>query len=233
MNLTELWEYYSEETTFNFSSIESLLSDNTVDISFKQGSTVIYRGDFPDYIYFIKQGKVAGIRDYEDGNDYHYFELDHTNGCIGLLELLGRREEYIATVTCLTDVIAVRVNASTLYQLIMTHDSLLRRCTSLLASDLYKRSGNDGLLYRYKGIDRLRYYLVKRYEEQFVREGEVELVITESYEEIATKLGLSIRTVGRSAQQLKHANEISNTKRTLAMTYNQFQQLKHKLKGIQ
>lgn len=232
MNLTDLWEYYSQETTFNFSSIEPLLSDNITEVSFKQDNAIIYRGDFPDYIYFIKQGKVAGIRDYEDGNDYNYFELDHTNGCIGLLEILGKREEYIATVTCLTDVVAIKVSAATVYHLIMTHDSLLRRCTSLLASDLYKRSGNDGLLYRYKGIDRVRYYLIQRYDEYYVKKGEMELIITESYDEIAKKIGVSVRTIGRSIQHLKKTEEISNNKRILSVNYDQFKKLNVELRRI-
>ena len=48
-----------------------------------------------------------GLRDYEDGSDYSYFQVDKTNGNIGLLEIMSRREQYIATITCLTKVTAV------------------------------------------------------------------------------------------------------------------------------
>lgn len=159
-----MWEKYAVETEINFSVISDYIGEYGTEFVFKPNSMIISRGDFPDNVYFIKEGIAVGLRNYEDGRDYSYFQVDKTNGNIGLLEVLSRKEQYIATITCLTEVTAVRIDSAFVYELIMSNLSLLRRCSVLLAEDLYSRSGNDGILYHYKGIDRIRYYLIQYYE---------------------------------------------------------------------
>ncbi|MEI3611907.1 hypothetical protein [Pseudogracilibacillus sp. SO30301A] len=90
---------------------------------------IISRGDFPNHVNFLIDGVAIGLRDYEDGKDYNYFQVDKTNANIGLLEVLSRKKKYIATITSLTKVIQVRVDSAIVYELIMSDTSLLRRCT--------------------------------------------------------------------------------------------------------
>ena len=120
---------------------------------------------FPQEVFFILEGTAAGIREYADGNEYSYFQLDKSNGSIGLLELFARKDRYVATIVSLTKMKLMKINSEVVYGAIMEDVSLLRRCTVLLADDLYQRSGNDGILYYFQGIDRVRYYLTSYYEE--------------------------------------------------------------------
>ncbi|WP_339226807.1 Crp/Fnr family transcriptional regulator [Oceanobacillus sp. FSL K6-2867] len=224
MDLKKMWEKYAVETEINFSVISDYIGEYGTEFVFKPNSMIISRGDFPDNVYFIKEGIAVGLRNYEDGRDYSYFQVDKTNGNIGLLEVLSRKEQYIATITCLTEVTAVRIDSAFVYELIMSNLSLLRRCSVLLAEDLYSRSGNDGILYHYKGIDRIRYYLIQYYEKN---KGQTDIVsITDYYKDIASQVGLSVRTVGRSIKQLKKMNEISSIDRKLSLSEQQYMKMK-------
>ncbi len=221
-----MWDKYAVETEFNLSIISDFISEHGTEIVFKPNSVIISRGDFLNDVYFIKEVIAVGLRDYEDGSDYSYFQVDKTNGNIGLLEVLSRKEQYIATITCITEVTAVRLDSAFVYQLIMSNLSL-RRCTVLLAEDLYNRSGNDGIFYHYKGIDRLRYYFIRYYENN---RGQTDSVsINVYYKDIASRLGISVRTVGRSIKQLKQRNELSSTDRKLTMSKQQYAKMKQSI----
>lgn len=154
------------------------------------------------------------------------FRWSKTNGNIGLLEVISRREKYIATITCLTKVTLIKVDSAMVYQLIMSDISLLRRCSVLLAEDLYSRSGNDGLFYHYQGIDRVRYYLTRYYEDKAMKQATDSIYIGDYYKDIASQTGISLRTVGRSIQKLKALDEITGLNRKLMMTKQQYIKMK-------
>lgn len=231
MKLKKMWEKYDAETEFNFSVISDFIDEFGTEVVYEPNSVIISRGDFPNYVYFVKKGIAVGLRDYEDGNEYYYFQVDKTNGNIGLLEIMSRRERYIATITCLTKVTAVRIESALVYQLIMSNISLLRRCSMLLAEDLYSRSGNDGIFYQYKGIDRVRYYLIRYYENSKNSRVMGSIYINDYYKDIANQIGVSIRTVGRSIKQLKELNEITISNRKLTMSKRQYIKMKHSING--
>ncbi|WP_205527778.1 Crp/Fnr family transcriptional regulator [Listeria costaricensis] len=224
-HLREKWQQYGNETIFNYSKIQAKLTDEYPEVCFEPNEKVVVRGDFPVYIYFIISGILVGVRDYEDGNEYEYFQLGQQNGSIGLLELLAKKEQMVATVTCLSKVKAVRVPADVVYEWIMEDMELLRLSANLLAVDLYHCSNNSGLFYRFEGVDRLRYFLAGYYEEQVrVEKGIVE--VSETREKIGNKLGMSVRTVGRSLKKLRDNQEIINKERKIYIGPEEHQRLK-------
>lgn len=227
MELKKAWEAYREEDNFHYDFLPDLLKQRGERIVFEPKTMIVSRGEFPDSIYFIRSGTVAGIREYSDGNEYSYFRLNQKNGSIGILEVLARKEQYIATIVSVTKVTAIRVDAADVYRAIMTNVSLLRRCTALLAQDLYQRSGNDGILYYLQGIDRVRFYLVTYYEENQGREkDETETVTVQAeYQEIASRIGVSVRTVGRNIRKLKETDEIVSCKKKIQISYEQYKRM--------
>lgn len=112
------------------------------------------------------------------------------------------------------------------YEEIMSDITLLRRCTTLLAGDLYKRSGNDGLLYYFRGIDRVRFYLVTYFEEHVVKDvSGTSVQVHAEYQDIAARIGVSVRTVGRNVQKLKEYGEISSRKKKIVISKDQYHML--------
>lgn len=226
--LKKMWQTYGSEKHFNYTKIQERLGENYSTVKFRANEPIVMRGDFPEYIYFIRSGIAVGIRDYEDGSEYDYFQLDETNGSVGLLEVLAQKEEIIATITCLTDVEVVRVSSATVYQWIMEDLELLRLSANLLADDLYHRSGSDGLFYQLDGVDRLRHFLVEYYDKQ-MRNAEELVEIKEFREKIGNKLGMSVRTVGRSLKKLRENQEIVSIDRKIYVGPKERQQLKKNL----
>lgn len=212
--LRKMWLLYGNEKRFNYTTIQDRIEEHHPIIKFKANEQIVMRGDFPEFIYFIRSGIAEGIREYEDGSEYDYFQLDETNGSIGLLETLARKEKIIATITCVKDVEAVRVPSAAVYQWIMQDLDLLRLSANLLADDLYHRSGSDGLFYQLEGVDRLRYFLVEYYDQR-VKNTEDFIEVKEMREKIGNKLGMSVRTVGRALKKLRDNHEIISKDRKI------------------
>ena len=229
MSLNKMWEKYANETEFNFLVISEFINEFGTELVFEPNSVIAFRGDFPSHVYFLKEGIAIGLRDYEDGSDYNYFQVDEKNGNIGLLEVMSRKEQYVATITCLTEVTAVRVDSALIYQLIMSNISLLRRCSVLLAEDLYSRSGNDGIFYKYSGLDRVRYFFIKCFENSEESKATGSIHINDYYKDIANQIGVSVRTVGRSIKQLKELDEVSSFNRKLTISKRQYTKMKRSI----
>lgn len=204
MELKQMWQKFEQAEKLNYKVIEPYLSKKGLTRRYSPGDQIISRGEFPQYIYFIIDGTAVGQRLYENGNEYHYFQVDYRNGNLGLLEILSKKENYVATVTCLTEAEVIQVRSTEVYEIIMSHLELLQKCTFLLADDLYQSSEKEGQQY-YSGIDRLRLFLL----DYFVKNEKDRKVLVEmSYEEISSRIGVSARTVGRSIKKMKELDEV-------------------------
>lgn len=224
MKLEKLWRKYKSDGDFNLQALPESLVKQGVLVEYEKNSILVSRGERPDYIYFIQEGMVAGIREYANGNTYSYFQLNSTNGSVGLMEILAGKEHYIATLSTITRVKALRINAALVYQTIMEENELLRKCINLLADDLYMRSGNDGIMYYMSGLDRVRFFLLTYYEgHQKNSEGDV--LVEAEYQDIANGIGMSIRTVGRNLQKLKETGELKNIQKKIIMGKQQYEKL--------
>lgn len=213
--LEKQWEKY-EGTDVNLSIFPEEMIKQGKTVIFPPHKIVVSRGEFPTYLYFIKSGRTVGSRDYADGNEYSYFQLDHRNGNIGLIEILAKKDKYIATVKSVTEMEALRIESEIVYRYIMENPEMLRRCITFVARDLYMRSGNDGILYYLDGLNRLRHYLLDYYETH--KEQGRQIVVTAEYQDIARRLGVSIRTVGRSIRKLKDNKEIMSVNKKIVLT---------------
>ena len=226
MKLKDLWNYYSEDGIFNFSALPEELAARGSKIEYQPNSIVVSRGDFPENIYFILEGVVAGVREYSNGNTYSYFRLDPSNGSIGLLEVLAKREKYIATIVTVTKVKALRLDSAIVYHEIMENISSLRKCSNMLSDDLYQRSGNDGVMYYLSGLDRVRYFLTNYYASHPEKRNEKgQMFVDAAYQEIANAIGMSIRTVGRNLQKLRDFGEIKSEKKRILIGEKQYEKL--------
>lgn len=230
MNLENEWEKYKNSVEFNRNALPEQVLHQGVHEEYEPNSILVSKGECPDHIYFLEEGLVAGIREYANGSTYSYFQLNSENGSIGLLEILARQKEYIATVSTITKVKVLKIDSAIVYRAIMEDVELLRKCTHLLAGDLYKRSGNDGILYYMSGIDRIRFFLISYYEghkEKWDKKGELQ--IPAEYQEIANGIGMSIRTVGRNLQKLKASGEIKDVPKKIIIGRKQYKKLRENI----
>lgn len=224
MELTAQWQKHCHETKFNYSILPPELKAQGEPLVYSPKEFIISQGEFPRYIFFIIEGIALGTRNYSDGNEYNYFQIDKDNGNIGLLELFARKSAYVATVISMTEVKAVRMESALVYDYVMNHMDMLRRCLTLVAEDLYKRSGNDGIFYYLDGLDRVRYYLVNYYDAHKTESSHI-VTVNAEYQDIANSVGISLRTVGRSIRTLKEQKEISSVRKKTTITTEQYDTL--------
>ncbi|SET92515.1 Crp/Fnr family transcriptional regulator [Lacrimispora sphenoides] len=221
MDLKKEWEKYEKEIEFNYSVLPDEMKSRGELITYAPKQFIVSQGEFPQYIYFIKEGIALGTRNYSDGNEYNYFQIDKNNGSIGLLELFARKDAYVATIISMTEVKAVRMESAAIYAYVMNHIDMLRRCLALVSDDLYKRSGNDGIFYYLDGLDRVRYYLVNYYDAH-KKETTDTVTVEAEYQDIANSVGISLRTVGRSLRKLKDREEINSIRKKLIITKEKY-----------
>lgn len=209
MAIEERWKRYAHETVFNFSILPKQIQCKGTEITFGPKQFIVLRGDSLKYIYFLISGTALGTRNYEDGNEYNYFLVDSSGGNLGLLELFARKKEYVASILCTTEVKAVRMNAEIIYDYIMENKEMMHRCITLLAEGLYEESGNNGRFYYLDGINRVRHFFVDYYNEH-LKGRQKKITVYAEYQDIASTVGISVRTVGRSIRQLKDSGEIQS-----------------------
>lgn len=219
MQLQQLWKKYSPYNQFNLSILPEKIKNQGVRLTYEPHSLIISRGEFPKYIYFIESGVALGSRDYKDGNSYYYFQITSKTGSVGLLEVLAHEPRTIATIVANTRVTVLRISSAVIYEYLMTHPDMLYNCAYIVSHDLYQRSGNDGILYYQRGIDRVRFYLVQYYM-LYASNGQKILVETD-YQTIASNIGTSVRTVVRSIQKLKDLGEITSVRKKIYVSRKQ------------
>lgn len=224
MNLEALWKQYEEEAVFNYSILPDEIKKHGIPVHFQPKQFIVSRGEKVKYVYFVISGTAVGMRNYADGNEYNYFVVDKDNGNIGILEIFARESEYIASIICNNDMETMRVEASVIYDYVMKDESMMRRCLSLVARDLYKRSANDGRFYFLDGLNRVRYYLIEYYNE-YRDGGAGRIFVNKEYREIASSVGISVRTVGRSIQKMKESREIYSRDRKLYIGEKEYRHL--------
>lgn len=223
MDLHSEWAKYQDEVNFCYDVLPDTLRDSGTELTFHPRHLIVTRRDFPQYIYFIISGKALGTKYFANGNEFSYFELTKRNGSIGLLEILARKEEYVATIMAVTEVKALRMDAALVYRSIMSNMELLRRSTTLVAQDLYTRSASDGRFYYVDGLNRVRWFLADYYA---MNRGQHETIpVMAEYRDIAISVGISVRTVGRSIQYLRNTGEILVRKKKIFLSNEAYQKI--------
>lgn len=224
------WEKYSEEK-LKLSILPEEIRNFGVTVHFEKDDFLIYRGEFPEYIYFVNSGTVRVFRDFGEGNEYSYIQANKRNDIVGLLEVMAMESKYTATVKCVTDVEAIRFDSVVIYRMIMSDVRMLRRCIRFLAVDFYATSENIGVLYYLRGVDRVRFYLVDYYNEH---KGIGDKVTLETgYKDIASQIGCSVRTVGRDMKVLKDKGEVCSENRKIVISGIQAEKMSGRIFDIE
>ena len=221
--VSELWKKYNNQQHYNIDILPEEIKNKGVYIRFSPGMPIVNQGDSPEFIYFILSGICLGTREYSDGNRYLYFTEDRSKGALGLLEILAQKPEIVATVIAKTEVEALKINSAIIYNHIMNSPQMLQCCIRQLANDFYNNTGEHGILYYLRGIDRVRYHLAKYYEHHSINSESV--LIDEEYLPMANSIGISVRTVVRSIAELKKRGEITSINKRIYISEKQYQDL--------
>ncbi len=221
--LSRLWDRYNENIIFDYTILpEEILNKGHI-ITYEPESVILLMGDEVEHIYFIKSGTVRGIRQFDNGNDFQYFECTSENGYVGLLELLARKERYAASLTAKTRVEMFQLDIAPVYDYIQNHVEALRAAVYVLARDFYRLSGSTGNYFYKDGLSRVACFLEEYYREH--AQAQETVTIFQTYQDIAGKTAVSLRTAGRSIQALKEKGMLSSSRKRLTLSFGQYQKL--------
>lgn len=244
MNLESLWEKYESDVGFNLNCLPEEVRRQGRIVCFQPHQVIVSKGETLRYLYFIRSGQAIGQREYANGKELTYFRVQPEAANLGLLELLSRNRTIVATVIAMTEVKAVRIDAAVIYDLVMNDVHMMRRCLTLIAADFYRESGTSGRYYYVEGINRIRYFLLERYnqvQQDYAKNPRLygsdipkgKICIDSSYDEIANSTGLSVRTVGRCLHKLRDKGEIHSIHQKICIGAEELEKIGEQLQKAQ
>ena len=75
----------------------------------------------------------------------------------------------------------------------------------------------------------MRYYLTSYYEEHKAEQTSGKVIVLAEYQEIASSIGVSVRTVGRNLRKLKEGQEIGSFRKKITVTEEQYRKMLNNL----
>lgn len=198
----ELYEALSEDrdTQEFLKKIPESLRKLEIPVMFEKGTTVILKDDKTNYAYFVLSGELQVRTEFMDGNEYRFSNMENYS-VIADLEVLSGMYVNAVTVEAKEDTLALRVPIEDFAAELKTNIDFLYMVSSQMARKMFASSYNRGKNLYKRGIDKVISYLVDHYEVHCLDEDYY--VIENTREEIASELGVNVRTVNRSIQSLK------------------------------
>lgn len=198
----ELYEVLSKdrETQEFLKKIPETLRRLEIPVMFEKGTTVILKDDKTSYAYFVLSGSLLVQTELLDGNEYRFSNMEN-HSVIADLEVLSGMYVNAVTVEAEEDTLALRVPIEDFAAELRTNIDFLYMVSSQMAKKMFASSYNRGKNLYKRGIDKVISYLVDHYEANCLDEDY--FVIENTREEIASELGVNVRTVNRSIQSLK------------------------------
>ena len=198
----ELYETLSEDrdTQEFLKKIPESLRKLEIPVMFEKVTTVILKDDKTSYAYFVLSAALRVQTEFLDGNEYRFSYMDN-HSVIADLEVLSGMYVNAVTVEAEEDTLALRVPVEDFAAELKTNLDFLYMVSMQMAKKMFTSSYNRGKNLYKRGIDKVINYLVDYYESNCLEEDF--LVIEKTREEIASELGVNVRTINRSIQSLK------------------------------
>ncbi|NLI54623.1 MAG: Crp/Fnr family transcriptional regulator [Clostridiales bacterium] len=222
--LEDVWNRFDVSYGTALDLLPAALNPRCQRKKYAPGDVIVSEGDSLAYVFFIESGTVDGMKCFESGKDYQYFILDRFNGAIGLLELFSRQRTIIATIVAKTNVSILRIPADELYVFAMNDLPLLRKISCHIANDLYRDSGLNGKLFYLSGLERVCFYLTDYFQKNAYPQPFV--VVRQSYQTIASHIGVSQRTVVRAMRDLRAHGLCSMSGKHIRISKEQAEQIR-------
>lgn len=205
-----------------FQNISKRLYQNAVPVFMKKGGILIQKGEKADCAYYIVSGKVYVQSEFLDGNVYQFSYLGK-GAIVSDIEVLSGTYINAATLIVAEDMLALKIPIKLFAEELRTNLDFLYHVSTSMANKMYNSSYERGQNLLKKGIFKVVLYLIRCYEMDELEEETVKIRKTRPV--IASEIGISIKTLNRSIEQLHEKNQISIERGKITINEKQFQQL--------
>jgi len=187
---------------------------------FKPESFILRKGDLLDNIYFLLQGTVNVLNEFEEGDSFHFAQVNSFN-ILGEIEFLAQEKIIAATCMAKTICLTIQIPLKNMEKWICDDNQFFHFIVKALAKKNYEASLNRGIELMYPIKHLLKIYLIK----QLKIEGNYSVILGKSRKNISEELGISVRSVNRAVHDLKAKNMISIEKGKIYVSKSQYSEI--------
>lgn len=205
-----------------FQNLSKRLYQSSVPVFIRKGGILIQKGEKTECAYYIVSGKVYVQSEFLDGNIYQFSYLGK-GAIISDIEVLSGTYINAATLIAAEDTLVLKIPLKLFAEELRTNQDFLYHVATTVATKMYRSSYDRGSNLFKRGIYKVVLYLIRAYE---MDEQEAETVkIRKTRPEIASEIGISIKTLNRSLDRLKDEKKISGEKGKILISEEQFKDL--------
>lgn len=202
--------------------LSNRLYQNAVPEIIKKGAVIIQKGEKTEYAYYIVSGKVYVQMEFVDGYIYRFSSMKK-GAVISDIEVLSGTYINAATVIAAQDTEALKIPVKLFAKELKINREFLYYVSTGISLKMYNSSYNRGNNFFKKGIYKVVLYLIQAYEAD--EEEQETVTIRKTRPEIASEVGISVKTLNRSVVQLHRDQKISVEKGKILISGKQFQAL--------
>ena len=185
---------------------------------FEKGKIVVLKENNIKSMYLHCKGQMKVRNEFENGFVYDFAVIEPIS-YIGAMEIMANKDTYSSTLQATADSIIIEISKEDFINWIAL-DVL-----HFVSDNMYKQALKTGEVLAYPAICTLINYLINVFES----ENKDEVFIEKTREEIASILGVSVRTINRNLKILKEENLLSVSRKGILITKKQCEKLYEKL----
>lgn len=210
-----------------YPAVKDIISDIPEDIkisvkNFKAKTIVVKEYDKVDKVLILCSGSMIVFNEFESGDIMTISELE-PSGFIGEIETLAGLDEYVCTVSAISDCTMISMLPADFIRWFNESDSLAREIAKRISIRNCTQAREIGSLKYYNANYQIGAYLMQLAGPYIAKGKNAEIKITRA--ELAHRRGISERTVNRVISKLKGLNMISVQYGMILISNEQYKRL--------
>ncbi|PNV63282.1 Crp/Fnr family transcriptional regulator [Clostridium sp. chh4-2] len=223
-----------EELTVKYPKVEPYIRNMPEEIKkrytikkFPPGHIIHQKHFALDYFGIVCNGDHRVINEFENGNVF-MIEKNEPIDFVGEVTILAGMAETSVTIETITECTILMISRKDFESWIEQDIHFLRLVAQKVAFKLYRSSYTNGAKLFYPPNFLLLDYLLKYAKEKGI-EGEKQVVVTKTRQELNEELGMTVKTINRTIGKLKEDGLVSMRKGKMVMDLEQYERGKKEI----
>lgn len=194
-------------------------------VTFSLGQTIAFRDAPVEYAYLLLEGEVNVYNITYEGK-YSTWMIMTAPVVISDLEMLSGNQRYAANVGAATSCTALQMDVSAFVRSMRKNIELLWFVSSGMAKKTFVSSHNRGYSVSCSSLEKTVIYLLQQCA-QNPPATDAPTIIQKTRPQIASEIGVSLKTLERCVNQLRDQNSVSIIRGKIHISTEQFHHIEH------
>jgi len=192
------------------------------------GKILIKKGESNPYIFILFVGELRVLNEYDNGRRYSY-AVKSAPGFMGLLELFAQKEKATSTVMTQSESEYIRIRKNDFEKWIESDFTMYKMIAQYFAKQMYPSINQFGTFGVYSHKKNMVKYLIDQSQHTL---STLEIVrLQQTREEMAEKLGMSLRTIYRVIDGIRNERYCNLDKGKITITKKQLELMEEYLEN--